>query len=240
MVADRLFALSLITASVFPALVFPAAAAEVAQPFNVQDLVRLERISEPCVAPDGKRIAYTLRTTDMEANQARTGIWMSDTRKRSAQPVRLTDIAANASSAEWSGDGNSLYYLSNRSGSNQVWRVGARSVDEPRDDAVQVTHLPLDVGSFRVSPKGDRILVSLEVFIDCPDLACTKQRLETATHSAARGVLYDKLFVRHWDAWSDGRRSQLFGMALDAAGLANGTPLLLSWPRPTAAELRKT
>jgi len=172
MVADRLIliALSLLAAFVFPAPVFSAAAPEVAQPFTVQDLVRLERISEPCVAPDGKRIAYTLRTTDMEANKARTGIWMLDTRKRGALPVRLTDIAANASSAEWSADGNSLYYLSNRSGSNQVWRVRARG-DAPRDDAVQVTHLPLDVDSFRVAPKGDRILVSLEVFIDCPDLA---------------------------------------------------------------------
>jgi dipeptidyl aminopeptidase/acylaminoacyl peptidase len=232
MIANRLLALSLLAASVFPAPVFPAAAAEPAQPFTVQDLVRLERISEPCVASDGKRIAYTLRTTDMEANKARTGIWLLDTRKRNAQPVRMTDVAATAGSAEWSADGNSLYYLSNRSGSNQVWRVGARGDsargEAPRDDAVQVTHLPLDVGSFRVAPKGDRILVSLEVFIDCPDLACTKQRLETAAHSAAHGVLYDKLFVRHWDAWSDGRRSQLFAMTLDDAGLANGTPLLLS------------
>ncbi len=97
MVTDRLLALSLLAASaiaaaVFPAPVFPAAAAEPAQPFTVQDLVRLERISELGVSPDGKRIAYTLRTTDMEANKARTGIWLLDTRKRGAQPVRLTDI----------------------------------------------------------------------------------------------------------------------------------------------------
>src|SRR6202795_3892817 len=235
MVADRLLVLSLLAAFAFPATAVAvatagatAAAAEPAQPFTDQDLVRLERISEPCLAPDGKRIAYTLRTTDMEANKALTGIWLLDTRKRNAQPVRMTDVAATAGSAEWSADGNSLYYLSNRSGSNQVWRVGASRGEAPRDDAVQVTHLPLDVGSFRVAPKGDRILVSLEVFIDCPDLACTKQRLETVAHSAARGVLYDKLFARHWDVWSDGRRSQLFGMALDDAGLANGTPLLLS------------
>ena len=227
MVADRLIALSLLAACVFPVPVFAAAATETAQPFTVQDLVRLERISEPCVAPDGKRIAYALRTTDLESNKGRTAIWLLDTRKRNAQPVRMTDVAANAGSAEWSADGNSLYYLSNRSGSNQVWRIPARG-DAPRDDAVQVTHLPLDVDSFRVAPHGDRILVSLAVFSDCPDLACTKQRLETAAHSAARGVLYDKLFVRHWDTWSDGRRSQLFSMALDEAGLAGGTPVLLS------------
>src|SRR6202795_2612004 len=170
MVADRLLVLSLLAAFAFPATAVAvatagatAAAAEPAQPFTVQDLVRLERISEPCLAPDGKRIAYTLRTTDMEANKALTAIWLLDTRKRDAQPVRMTDVAANAGSAEWSADGNNLYYLSNRSGSNQVWRARTRG-DAPRDDAVQVTHLPLDVDTFRVAPHGDRILVSLAVF----------------------------------------------------------------------------
>ncbi len=210
-----------------------AAAADVVQPFTVQDLVRLERISEIAVSPDGKRVAYTLRTTDMDANKGRTSIWLLDAHKRNAPALRLTDIAANAGSASWSADGRYVYYLSNRSGSNQVWRSDSRGMDAPRaapgEGAQQVTNLPLEVGSFRVSPQADRLLVSLEVFIDCPDLACTKRRLDANAHAAGHGVLYDKLFVRHWDTWSDGRRSQLFGITLDAAsGVANGTPLNLS------------
>src|SRR5271165_2710225 len=108
MIADRLIALSLMAAAVFPAPVLSAPAAEVAPPFTVQDLVRLERISEPSVAPDGKRIAYTLRTTDMEGNKGRTAIWLLDTHKRNAQPLRMTDLAADAGSAQWSADGNNL------------------------------------------------------------------------------------------------------------------------------------
>src|SRR5208337_412398 len=113
------------------------------------------------------------------------------------------------------------------------WRSDSRGMDAPRaapgEGAQQVTNLPLEVGSFRVSPQADRLLVSLEVFIGCPDLACTKRRLDANAHAAGHGVLYDKLFVRHWDTWSDGRRSQLFGITLDAAsGVANGTPLNLS------------
>jgi len=218
-----------------------------AKPFTVQDLVRLQRISDPAVSPDGKRLTYTLRTTDMEANKGRTGVWLLDSLKHNPTAMRLTDIAANANSSTWSADGAFIYFLSNRSGSNQVWRIDARRVDarrvdarridtrhldtrqgSPMPEAEQVTNLPLDVGSFRVSPKGDRLLVSMEVFIDCTDLACTKQRLDTVAHSPAHGVLYDKLFVRHWDTWSDGRRSQLFSIALDASGLANGTPLNLT------------
>jgi dipeptidyl aminopeptidase/acylaminoacyl peptidase len=210
-------------------------AVEPTQPFSVQDMVRMERISEVAVAPEGKRVAFTQRSTDMEANKGRTGIWVLDTGKRAATPLRLTDGSANASAAQWSLDGHFIYFLSNRTGSSQVWRTAASggSRAEPPGpaapaDPTQVTNLPLDVGSFRVSPKDDRILVSLDVFLDCADLPCTKQRQETATHSAATGVLYKELFVRHWDAWSDGRRSQLFAMTLDNTGVARGAPVNLT------------
>jgi dipeptidyl aminopeptidase/acylaminoacyl peptidase len=243
MVFDRIAACALLActvstfgsvASVRAATVRGAAVSESAKPFGIQDLVRLERISEVAVSPDGKQLAYTVRTTDMDANKGRTAIWLLDTRKRSAAAVRISDLAANATSAQWSADGRSVYFLSNRSGSDQVWRSDVRLNSDARSglprsgDARQVTNLPLDVGSFRVSPKADRVLVSMEVFLDCADLACTQQHLAAVAKAPAHGVLYDTLFARHWDTWSDGRRSQLFGIALDATGTALGTPQNLS------------
>jgi dipeptidyl aminopeptidase/acylaminoacyl peptidase len=236
MTADRCFGalVLMVAASVLGASAIPtahAASPDAAQPFSARDLVRLERISELAVSPDGKRVAYTLRTTDMDANKGRTAVWLLDTRKHAAA-VRLTEVGTNAGSAEWSADGHSIYFLSNRSGSSQVWRMDAARIDAqhtaPGEEPAQITNLPLDVGSFRVSPAMDRVLVSIEVFPDCADLACTRQRLDAAAHAPERGVLYDKLFVRHWDTWGDGRRSQLFGIALDASGLANATPQRLS------------
>jgi dipeptidyl aminopeptidase/acylaminoacyl peptidase len=195
--------------------------AEPAQPFGVRDLVRLERVSEIAVSPDGKSVAFTLRTTDMEANKGRTAVWLIAT-KKNASPMRLTDAEANSNAAEWSADGRFIYFLSNKSGSTQVWRTA------PGGEARQITNLPLDVGSFRVSPKGDRLLVSIETFLDCKTLECTKLRLDAAAHAPSRGVLYDKIFVRHWDTWSDGRRSQLFSIKLDEAGVASAPPVNLS------------
>jgi dipeptidyl aminopeptidase/acylaminoacyl peptidase len=236
MAADRF---STARASVRAALVLTAAAAGLgagatgaatpapdhSQPFTVQDMVRLDRLSEIAASPDGKRVAYTLRTTDMEANKGRNAIWLLDTGKRGAVPQRLTDLAANSNAAEWSADGRFIYFLSNRGGSTQVWRV-APGADASGAGALQITNLPLDIGSFRVSPKADRILVSIEVYLDCADLACTKQRLDATAHSNASGVLYRDLFVRHWDAWSDGRRSQLFSMPLEDT--ARATPVNVS------------
>ena len=215
--------LSLVAATAAAAAHAQPQTAPPAQPFGVQDLVRLQRISEVQASPDGSHVVFTLRTTDMAANKGRNSLWQIETGRRTALPVRLTEDAANASSAEWSADGRSLYFLSSRGGTPQVWRM-----TDAGADPVQVTHLPVEVGSFRVSPKGDRILVSLAVYPDCADLACSKQRLDAAAASAASGVLHTRVFARHWDTWSDGRRSQLFSIGLDDKGLAGAAPVNLT------------
>jgi dipeptidyl aminopeptidase/acylaminoacyl peptidase len=116
-----------------------------------------------------------------------------------------------------------VYFLSSRSGSGQVWRVPATG-----GDAVRVTDLPLDVDAFRVAPAGDRMLLSMAVFRDCADLACTRARLDAKEQDKASGKIYDRLFVRHWDTWSDGRNNVLYAAPLDASGRVNGTPVSLS------------
>lgn len=230
MVADRFLSVLILGCAASLSAAAPAPSAESAlPPFSVQDMVRMERISDVAVAPDGKRVVYTERSTDMEANKGRTTLWLLDTSKRGAIPLRLTDGGPNSSSAEWSKDGKFIYFLSNRSGSTQVWRLsssgtGARG-DTPVADSTPVTNLPLDVGSFHVSPRSDRILVSIDVFLDCPDLDCTKKRLDAMANSTATGRTYTQLFIRHWDSWSDVRRSQVFTMALSGDGVAQGAPL---------------
>ena len=70
--------------------------------------------------------------------------------------------------------------------------------------------------------------MSVEVFLDCADLSCTKQRLDAAAHAPATGVLHKQLFIRHWDTWSDGRRSQVFALTLNDGGVAQGAPVNLT------------
>jgi dipeptidyl aminopeptidase/acylaminoacyl peptidase len=91
-----------------------------------------------------------------------------------------------------------------------------------------VTDLPLDVDAFRVAPTGDRMLLSMAVFRDCADLACTKARVDAKEQDKASGKIYDRLFVRHWDTWSDGRNAVLYAAPLDASGRVSGTPVSLS------------
>ncbi len=191
----------------------PAAAPH---PFDVHDLLAMRRISDPRVSPDGGRVAFVVRTTDLAADRGRTDLWLLDLDAAGAAagaPRRLTSSAENDSQPRWSPDGSLLYFLSRRSGSSQVWALPLAG-----GEARQVTDLPLDVGQLLVSPDGSRLALTLEVFPDCTTLACTAERLAARAADKATGRLYDQLLFRHWDTWEDGRRSHLFTVAVPAAG----------------------
>jgi dipeptidyl aminopeptidase/acylaminoacyl peptidase len=197
----------------------PAAAAE-PHPFTVHDLLAMERITDPQPSPRGDRVVFVVRSTDLEANKGRTDLWQVNI--DGSGLTRLTGDPAADTNPRWAPDGRSVYFLSARSGSNQVWRLAAAG-GEP----AQVTDLPLDVSNLAVSPDGSRLAFSLEVFPDCPTLACTRERLDRKEKTQASGQLYrgDGGFIRHWDTWSDGRRNHLFTIPVsggEAVDLARG------------------
>ena len=206
----------LLAAAALTAAAHPARAADPggSAPFSVEDLVLLNRVSDPQLSPDGRWVAYVERETDMQANKGRNGLWLIDLAHGGA-PQRLTEAKNGDTSPRWAPDSRALYFLSSRSGSAQVWRVTV-----PDGTPQRVSDYPLDVGSLKVSPRGDRLALSMEVFPDCPDLACTKNRLDARAKQQATGRLYDRLFVRHWDTWSNGTRSHLFSALLNADGTA--------------------
>ncbi len=200
------------TLSLLAALALTAAPAS-PRPYTVQDQVTMRRLSEPRVSPDGQRIAFVLRTTDMEANKGRTDLWLVNADGSGAR--QLTSHPDSDNQPVWAPDGRSLFFLSSRGGSSQVWRLPIDG-GEPQ----QVTKLPLDVNAFALSRDGAKLAVALEVFPDCATLECNTQREEAKAKNKSSGRVYDKLFVRHWDTWKDGRRSHLF-----VVPVAGGTPV---------------
>jgi dipeptidyl aminopeptidase/acylaminoacyl peptidase len=203
----------------------PAGAAE-SHPFDVHDLLAMQRITELRPSPRGDRVAFVLRTTDLPGNRGIFDLWLVDVDGSGLR--QLTADAAVDGNPVWSPDGASLYFLTTRSGSSQVWRLPigtAGATTTPT--ALQVTDLPLDVSNLRLADDGSRLLFSLEVFVDCPTLACTRERVDAVEKGKARGHLYEGGFIRHWDAWSDGRRNHLFTATLGAGGMA-GEPVDLT------------
>ncbi len=189
---------------------------------GLEDLARMDRLSDPRLSPDGRRVIYGVRSTDWDGNKGVNAIWLVDV-EGDAPPRRLAMSEGGASGARWSPDGQSIYFLSSRGGSNQVWRT-----DREGNAAAQVTTLPVDVSTFRIAPDGRSLILAAAVFIDCDTLACTRTRMDQKAKSVSTVTAYDRLPLRPWDAWNDGRRNHLFQQPLNASGLATGEPRALT------------
>jgi len=179
-------------------------------PLTVHDLLAMDRISDSQVSPDGQWIVFNVRQTDLAANRGRTDLWLVGIDGKGLR--RLTSHPASDFNGRWTPCGQWIYFLSTRSGSSQVWRI---KVDG--GEAEQVTRLPLDVANLVIA-KG-LLAFTMEVFPGTTP-AATAAKLEEIGRRQATGRIYEKLFVRHWDTWSDGRRSHLFVMPMHSGGEA--------------------
>jgi dipeptidyl aminopeptidase/acylaminoacyl peptidase len=179
---------------------FAALSAAGAHPFTVHDLLAMERISDPRVSPDGTRVAFAVSVPDVEKNRSSQDLYLAAT--DGAWTRRLTNEGAGQ--ARWARDGQTLYFVSSRSGSAQVYSLSLEG-GEPR----QVTKLPLDVDALELGPDGRQLFLSMAVYPGkTPQETRTLQ--DAKGKAAATGQLYDHLFVRHWDTWNDGTRNHVF------------------------------
>jgi dipeptidyl aminopeptidase/acylaminoacyl peptidase len=198
-----------------------SAALGAAEPFSAEHLVRLPRVGAPVASPGGELVVFAVRETDMDAGKGRYDLWLVEPAGGSLR--QLTSHEANDTSPAWSPDGQSVLFLSSRRGTSQVWRI---AVDG--GEAQPVTDLPLDVSTFKLSPSGDRLVVSMSVYLDCEALQCTADRDQRQAESKVSARAYDQLFMRHWDHWLDDKRSQLFALELDGQGRVSGDPVRVS------------
>src|SRR4029079_9705825 len=129
-----------------------ASAEGIGRALTPTDLNMMARISDPQVSPDGRYVVYVVRETDLEGNRGRSDLWLLDLESPNAKPRRLTQHSANDTHPRWTADGTSIYFLSTRTGSQQIWRLRVTA-----GEGVQITDYALDVTTFRFSRTGERI-----------------------------------------------------------------------------------
>jgi dipeptidyl aminopeptidase/acylaminoacyl peptidase len=181
---------------------------------TVDDMLAFQQLGAPAVSPDGRQVAFTVRTADLAANRGRTDVWLVGTDGGPAAAARqLTTDPANDSEPAWAPDGRAIYFLSRRGGTSQVWWLPLAG-----GEASQVTNLPIDVTGFRVFPDGKHLLLSAEVWPEAKTLADSAARDAAKAKEPLHAQAYDHLMFRHWDTWEDGRYAHLFVWTAPAAG----------------------
>jgi acylaminoacyl-peptidase len=195
-----------------------AGSAQAARPMTAKDMAMMERVGPPRLSPDGHWLAFSIRSTDWAANKGLNALWVLDmsAADKTAKKLALGDGA----DPHWSPDGRTLYFLSSRTKTAEIWRTTPQGAA-----AVQVSKSPVDITAYRVSPDGRTLVFAALAYPDCKTLACSAERHKARGEDKAEGEVYDKLGVRFWDTFGDGRYSHLFAQTLSAAGAASGEAL---------------
>ena len=188
------------------------AQAPVKHPITFDEMMKLHRISSPQASPDGKWVAYAVTTPDMDANRNGSNLWLISI--AGGEAMQLTQSGHDSSPA-WSPDGKTLAFLSTRDGNSQVYLLSMEG-----GEAKKLTTLSTGADLFRWSPDGKTVAFTSAVYLDCKDDACNSKRAEEKEKSKAKARIYDHLLYRHWDHWSDGKRSHLFVIPADGGAAA--------------------
>ncbi|MSP59889.1 MAG: S9 family peptidase [Myxococcales bacterium] len=177
-------------------------------PFGFEDLIRARRVGAFDVSPDGAQVAFTVTTVDTVENRKTSAVWLAPLAGGDAR--QITVGKKHDDDPRFSPDGRRLAFASDRDGAPQIYLLHLDG-GEPR----QLTRLSTGVGGILWSPDGRFLLFASEVFPDCADDACNKERAERMEKSKVSGRVIERLLFRRWDGWRDGRRSHLF--RVDAA-----------------------
>jgi dipeptidyl aminopeptidase/acylaminoacyl peptidase len=191
------------------------------RPFTFEDMMALKRISEPAVSPDGKWVAYSAVQVDLEKNTRQSRLWIIPGTGGDSRQLPVGD--AGGERPRWSPDGRQLLFVSDRSGSSQAWLASfdpaAVSLGEPR----KLTSISTGAGGALWFPDGKNILFTSEVWPDCKDDACNRQRDDELAAAKVKASIFTRLFYRHWSSYNYGKRTHIFVQAVEG-----GTPLDLT------------
>ena len=190
---------------------------------------KMSRAGSSSLSPDGKTLLYAQTDYNMAQNRGVTTIWVQD--MASGAVTRLTDTASNNADPKWSADGRKIYFLSDRSGSMQVWRMNAAG-----GDATQVTGsgggegVP-DVEGFGVSPDEKHIW-----WVQAVQTARRKSSDVYKDMDKSKARIYDDLMARHWDYWDEGSYRHIFIGELGKGLVTGGTDIMpdAQWDAPLA------
>lgn len=184
-----------------------------ARPMTETDLATMKRLSGATASPDGTVIAYQLRETDLDANKGKTDLYMLKIGANPQPMLFASKPDKNEHDPAFAPDGKSIFYISNESGSDQIWRY-----DIATATTAQASNFKADVSGFKISPDGQKFAVWGDIARDCMEFGCEKDG-DTSKPGPGTGREYDQLMIRHWDQWeTPGNYSRVFTVVLGADG----------------------
>src|SRR5438046_6327055 len=183
-------------------------------PFTCEDMMKLKRVDEPVPSPDGKWVAFSASDVDLEANTKISHLWIVPA--SGGESRRLNETPNEEERPRFSPDGKRLIWTSKASDPTQIWMCDF----DPSRGALaskphQVTNISTGAEGAIWSPDGKNIVFVSKVYPDAKDDTENKQRDEELKNSKVKAKIFTKLFYRHWNAFTEFKRSHLFVLSAE-------------------------
>lgn len=189
-------------------------------PFTFDAMMKIARVDEPALSPDGKMVAFQVQTVDLPSNTKPTQIYVIPIEGGAPRPITN---AGNNSRPRWSPDSKRIFFISDRGAASQIW-----SMNPDGSDPKQITTVPTEADGEIVSHDGKFLLFTSDVYPGCAaadappgidyDANCDKTNLDQDAASKMKARVYTSLLYRHWTTYQGHRRQHILIQALDGTG----------------------
>jgi dipeptidyl aminopeptidase/acylaminoacyl peptidase len=207
-------------------------------PFTFEDMMKLKRVGAPVPSPDGKWVVFDCEDVDLAANTKISHLWIVPA--SGGESRRFNPTVNHEERPRFSPDGKRLIWTSKATDPTQIWMCdfdpeAGQLVGKPH----QVTSISTGADGAIWSPDGKNIVFVSAVYPDCKDDACNKQRDEELKKSKVKAKIFSRLFYRHWNAFTEFKRSHLFVVSAEATVEAGVSPAQSPESQPTRLPLQK-
>jgi dipeptidyl aminopeptidase/acylaminoacyl peptidase len=207
-------------------------------PFTFEDMMALKRVGAPVPSPDGKWVVFDCEDVDLAANTKTSHLWIVPA--SGGESRRLNPTPNHEERTRFSPDGKHLIWTSKATDPTQIWMCdfdpgSGALVGKPH----QVTNISTGADGGIWSPDGKNIVFVSAVYPDCFTEECNKKRDEELKKSKVKAKIFSRLFYRHWNAFTEFKRSHLFVVPADATVEAGVSPAPSPESQPARLPLQK-